>query len=105
MEYDKLGQEASLGCVRLKVEDAKWIFDNCYEGTMVEFYAEENPGPLGKPGLEKISNYEELRNWDPTDKSQENPWNLYFEEQKKKEENLKQVVSIVNNVTKYMKLN
>ena len=28
-EYDKLGQDVSLGCVRLKVEDAKWIFDNC----------------------------------------------------------------------------
>ncbi len=72
---------------------------------MVEFYAEEIPGPLGKPSLEKISNYEGLRNWDPTDKSQENPWNLYFEEQRKKKENLKQVVSIMNNITKYMKLN
>ena len=30
-----LGSKASHGCVRLRVEDAKWIFDNCDEGTIV----------------------------------------------------------------------
>ena len=30
-----LGHKASHGCVRLRVEDAKWIFDNCDEGTIV----------------------------------------------------------------------
>lgn len=32
-EYDKLGQDVSLGCIRLTVENAKWIFDNCDTGT------------------------------------------------------------------------
>ncbi len=75
-EYDKLGTTASMGCVRLTVEDAKWIYDNCKSGTFVEFYEDENPGPLGKPETMKISGYEGLRNWDPTDPSDDNPWNL-----------------------------
>jgi len=47
-EYDKLGTDASLGCVRLTVEDAKWIYDNIEAGTIVEFYEDSNPGPLRK---------------------------------------------------------
>ena len=47
-EYDKLGTAASLGCVRLTVEDAKWIYDNIATGTIVEFYEDDNPGPLRK---------------------------------------------------------
>ena len=47
-EYDKLGTSASAGCVRLTVEDAKWIYENCKSGTSVEFYSDENPGPLRK---------------------------------------------------------
>ncbi len=79
-EYDKLGTAASLGCVRLKVEDAKWIYNNCSNGTKVEFYSDANPGPLGKPSAKKISNYPDyLRNWDPTDPNQSNPWHNYKE--------------------------
>lgn len=33
---DNLGTRQSHGCVRLKVEDAKWIFLNCPKGTEVE---------------------------------------------------------------------
>ena len=73
-EYDKLGTTASLGCIRLKVEDAKWIYDYCMAGTIVEFYSDSNPGPLGKPTIEPISEYEEYRNWDPTDPDENNPW-------------------------------
>lgn len=73
-EYDKLGQAASAGCVRLKVADAKWIYDNCRKGTQVEFYASQDPGPLGKPKIEKISDKYNLRNWDPTDVDENNPW-------------------------------
>lgn len=76
-EYDKLGTTASAGCVRLTVEDAKWIYDNCKPGTQVEFYADADPGPLGKPEALKISNVsEELRCWDPTDTDVNNPWNF-----------------------------
>ena len=74
-EYDKLGTKASLGCIRLRVEDAKWIYDNIVAGTVVEFYRDDNPGPMGKPSLETISDNEECRKWDPTDTSANNPWN------------------------------
>lgn len=86
-EYDKLGEEASLGCIRLTVESAKWIFDNCETGTQVEFYSSKDPGPLGKPETQKISDYsEELKNWDPTDEKQENPWIIYKKKVKEQEE-------------------
>ena len=31
----QLGSKASHGCVRLAVENAKWIYDNCTAGTPV----------------------------------------------------------------------
>ena len=31
----KLGRPASHGCIRLKVEHAKWIYENCPPGTTV----------------------------------------------------------------------
>ena len=74
-EYDKLGTSASMGCIRLKVEDAMWIYYNCPSGTMVEFYSSSNPGPLGKPTAPKISGYASpYRDWDPTDPDSSNPW-------------------------------
>ena len=39
-EYNKLGQPASHGCIRLAVVDAKWIAENCPKGTIVEIYEE-----------------------------------------------------------------
>ncbi len=33
-----LGHKASHGCVRLKVEDAKWIYEHCGEGQVIEIY-------------------------------------------------------------------
>ena len=75
-EYDKLGTKASAGCIRLTVEDSKWIYDNIPSGTYVEFYSDpDNPGPLGKPKAQKISDNEECRDWDPTDPDKNNPWN------------------------------
>ena len=82
-EYDKLGTKASLGCIRLTVQDAKWIYENCQAGTQVEFYYSSDPGPLGKPTAKKISGYEELRNWDPTDPDPNNPWKNYDENSNK----------------------
>ena len=73
-EFDKLGTKASAGCVRLMVSDAKWIFNNCGSGVMVEFYSSADPGPLGKPSAPKISGNERCRNWDPTDYVSGNPW-------------------------------
>lgn len=73
-EYDKLGTTCSAGCIRLTVEDALWIYNNCSIGTTIEFYSSPNPGPLGKPSAMKISNYTEYRGWDPTDPNPDNPW-------------------------------
>lgn len=35
---NNLGSRASHGCIRLKVEDAKWIYNNCPAGTTVVVY-------------------------------------------------------------------
>ena len=79
-EYDKLGTAASAGCVRLKVEDVIWLYNNCANGTKVEFYSSSDPGPLGKPSAQKISGNEACRNWDPTDPNPNNPWKNYKED-------------------------
>lgn len=75
-EYNKLGEPASHGCVRLTVSDSKWIYDNCEKGTTVIVYDDaENPGPLGKPETPKILEGHPYGNWDPTDiTKKENPW-------------------------------
>ena len=55
VQFNKLGQTASHGCIRLSVGDAKWIYDNCALGTKVTVYSSSNPGPLGKPKGIKVS--------------------------------------------------
>lgn len=75
-EYEKLGQPASLGCVRLCVRDAKWIYDNCSNGTQVRVVSGKN-GPDHSeaepiPSLNYDSKY---KGWDPTDPHKNNPYN------------------------------
>lgn len=86
-EYDKLGTSASLGCIRLTVKNAKWIYDNCAAGTKVYFYKDSNPGPLGKPSERKISGDSEVNSWDPTDPASDNPWKEYDIAKKNDKEN------------------
>lgn len=75
-EFNKLGSPASLGCIRLTVADAKWIYDNCPSGTTVIIYDDANsPGPLGKPSVISIPADSPNRGWDPTDPDPANPWN------------------------------
>lgn len=62
--YNKLGQKASHGCVRMKAGDAKWIYDNCPKGTQVTVYESSTSGPFGKPGAYKLPSWHK---WDPTD--------------------------------------
>ncbi len=72
-EYNKLGTTASHGCIRLSVQDAKWIYDHCGWGTPVIVYRSKNPGPLGKP--ERIRLPKGV-GYDPTDCwSRGNPYN------------------------------
>ncbi len=70
-QYNKLGSSASHGCIRLTVEDSKWIYDNCPIGTTVEIYNGKDPGPLGKPVTIKLP---AGTGWDPTDPSKDNPF-------------------------------
>lgn len=71
-EYNKLGSDGSLGCVRLAVADSKWIYENCPVGTSVTIYDDNDPGPLGKPEAIRIA---DLNNgWDPTDDNKDNPY-------------------------------
>jgi lipoprotein-anchoring transpeptidase ErfK/SrfK len=74
-EYDRLGENRSLGCIRLTVADAKWLYNNCPVGTSVQFYGSSDPGPLGKPSAQKVTSAgEPYRGWDPTDPDPKNPW-------------------------------
>lgn len=63
-EYNKLGEAASLGCVRLNVENAKWIFDNCPRGTVVEIYDSSDECEIG---LQETIELPDGAGWDPTD--------------------------------------
>jgi len=73
-EYNKLGNPASLGCVRLCLSDIYWLFAYCPSGFETIIYDDYAlAGPLGKPASLIIDTTNELtRNWDPTDP--ENPY-------------------------------
>ena len=73
-EYNKLGEEASAGCVRLSTTDAKWIYDNCPSGMRVRIYDGELPEGVVKPTPIKIDPNSQFRGWDPTDPDINNPW-------------------------------
>ena len=56
--YNRLGQRASHGCVRLMVSDSKWIYDNIKKGTVITItedlpYDEELRMSVKKPKLNK----------------------------------------------------
>ena len=75
-EYNRLGTNASAGCIRLAVSDVKWIFDKCPVGTTVTMYESDLPEPLAKPTPFHIAEDtpDELKGWDPTDPDVKNPW-------------------------------
>ena len=98
--YDRLGITTSLGCIRLTVIDAKWIYDNCPIGTSIEFYSSSNPGPLGKPTAKKITYYgSPLNRWDPTDPNPNNPWKTQNENNNKNNNDNTNTNNNVNNNT------
>lgn len=71
-EFNKLGTNASQGCVRLMVADAKWIYDNVDIYTTVTVVDDdESKDPLGTPPTVKVP--KDIK-WDPTDESKKNPY-------------------------------
>ena len=75
-EFNKLGTPASLGCIRLQIEDCKWIYDECPSGSPVVIYdGDESTDPLGNPGFTPIDVNSPNAGWDPTDPDPANPWN------------------------------
>lgn len=72
-EYNKLGQAVSMGCVRLTVADAKWIYDNCAIGTQVTII-NSGTDPLKRPESLYMGKNATYPQWDPTDPSPNNPW-------------------------------
>lgn len=52
-DFNKLGQAASHGCIRLCVADARWIYYNCPIGTKVVI-SDKEAMPLGKPTVQKM---------------------------------------------------
>lgn len=77
-EYNKLGETASMGCIRLTAEDAKWIYDNCSSGTTVELYKSREAEPIAPALPQKIDLTDARKGWDPTDPDLDNPWNMQY---------------------------
>lgn len=63
-DYNKLGQPASHGCVRLCVRDAKWIYDNCEIKTKVTIDDKSDGCKFVKPKAQKLKS---SQHYDPTD--------------------------------------
>ena len=71
-EFNKLGTQASMGCVRLAVADAKWIYDHCDSGTKVVIGDKKK---LVKPDFDPIKiSTRKKAGWDPTDPAEKNPY-------------------------------
>ena len=68
-EYNKLGNPASHGCIRVCVADCKWVYEHC-NGARITIYDgaykadEAMKGPLGRRALEPMRY---PYNFDPTD--------------------------------------
>lgn len=71
-EFNKLGEPASQGCVRMMVSDVYWIMKNCDLDTPVHVIdADTKSDPLGRPSAVKIP---AGVTWDPTDDTEGNPY-------------------------------
>ncbi len=80
-EYNKLGTDCTDGNIWLSVEDAKWIYDNCSDSTLVKI-SEIAATPLGTPDFIMLGENAKSRVWDPTDPHADNPFSKltpYFE--------------------------
>lgn len=65
-EYNKLGTQASAGCIRLSVKHAKWLFENIPVGTQVTV-RNSIAKPTNGISLETVPKITNNQTWDPTD--------------------------------------
>ena len=79
--YNKLGTSASMGCIRLTVEDAKWIYDNCPSGTTVRMYKSDGAEPIIPQAPIILDTSDSRSGWDPTDPDKNNPWRTEIAEE------------------------
>ena len=80
-EYNKLGTVRKSGDVWLSCVDAKWIYDNCNDSTLVKV-ANDTKSPLGVPKPLILTDNSKSKTWDPTDSAEGNPYSKlkpYFE--------------------------
>ncbi len=73
-EYNALGSSIDGTNIILSAADAKWIYDNCTEGTLVKITHSEKDDPLGVPVTMKLTDSSPSTDWDPTDPSKDNPY-------------------------------
>ena len=71
--YNKIGTNQSNGNIWLSAADAKWIYDNCPDTTLVRVSTEIKP-PLGVPVALSIPEDGKNSTWDPTDPDTNNPY-------------------------------
>lgn len=67
-EYNRLGSPASHGCVRLSVEDARWIWENvASNNSSVRIFTSNEASPLDRPDPQSAIVISGDRGHDPTD--------------------------------------
>lgn len=68
--FKELGTACTGGCIRLTVEGAKWIFDNCPPGTPVCIMTGDT---YDEALIESLRPADPVNGWDPTDPDPKNP--------------------------------
>jgi hypothetical protein len=68
--FKNIGRPASMGCIRLSVGDAKWVFDNCPKGTAVQIVKSGGPETLC---VETLPPQPNPGDFDPTDPAVQKP--------------------------------
>lgn len=72
--YNNIGSSnTSVKGITLTVADAKWIYENCPEGTVVDVINDENPD-YGSMQADELRAIPDGIRWDPTDPDKNNKW-------------------------------
>ena len=66
-QYNRLGQPASHGCIRLCVADARWIYENCAGTSNVYLFTSNEPAPFDRPQPQPAIQIRGDYGHDPTD--------------------------------------